>query len=148
MKRIIAFLFIGMTLIGLKEIKVDKFDFLNNFDSMIVICENKIDGIDNFVQNGNQYYYTFNANQKNILNEIEYEGVVFKFKNDFNLENFKNYVDFISQSNKELQGYEIYYGYYSGYNDFRFIDGKKINFQLAYHDSTWILGFPLIMTGF
>ena len=148
MKRIIAFLFIGMTLIGLKEIKVDKFDFLNNFDSMIVICENKIDGIDNFVQNGNQYYYTFNANQKNILNEIEYEGVVFKFKNDFNLENFKNYVDFISQSNKELQGYEIYYGYYNGYNDFRFIDGKKINFQLAYHDSTWILGFPLIMTGF
>mgnify|MGYP005768136237 FL=1 len=148
MRRIIVFLFVGISLIVLNEIKINEFDFLNDFDSMTIVCESKIDGIDSFVKNGNQYYYTFDSNQKNMLNKIEYEGVVFNFTQKFDLDCFINSVDYISQSNDELKGYEIYYGYYGDYKDYRYIDGKKINFQLAKHDSTWTLGFPLILTGF
>ena len=34
------------------------------------------------------------------------------------------------------------------FNDFRFVDGKKINLQIAKDENAVIIGFPLILTGF
>lgn len=43
---------------------------------------------------------------------------------------------------------KILYGYKNDFSDFRFIDGKKINVQIAWAENETIVGFPLIMTGF
>ena len=59
------------------------------------------------------------------------------------MENF----DYIYQGGS-AQDYLIYYGYYSNFKDYRYVDGKKINFQLAKTGEGWILGLPLIETGF
>ena len=42
----------------------------------------------------------------------------------------------------------IYYGYTSKYSDFRLINGKKINIQIAFTEYGVMLGLPLILTGF
>ena len=34
------------------------------------------------------------------------------------------------------------------FDDYIWVDGKKLNFQLVQKDDGWLLGMPMILTGF
>lgn len=152
MKRMIAFLFCTIILFLIIFAKSDNFEFINEYDKLIVISKN-LNISQDYQLNGDQYYYSFTKDEGNEFlekeaNNYEIDGYVFYFNNLFNINKFSKYVDFLLDKNTQIEGYEIYYGYYSGSEDFRYINNKKINFQLAHHNDEWILGFPAILTGF
>ena len=75
-------------------------------------------------------------------------GISFYFSNDKKFDDFNKKFGYTLTEDGCLDGYSIYRGFYEGYKDFRYIDGKKINVQIAFVEETWIVGFPLILTGF
>ena len=60
------------------------------------------------------------------------------------------YSDFNNPNNKYVNNLleKIDRNFINIYKEFEFIDGKKINVQLAKTDDNWVLGFPMILTGF
>ena len=76
------------------------------------------------------------------------EGLNFYFDKNTPFSFFEDNVDFIYKSDGKVNGYDIYYGYTVKYKDFLNINNKKVNFQLVNTQDEWIMGFPLILTGF
>jgi hypothetical protein len=56
-----------------------------------------------------------------------------------------NFTQFLTET---VSGYEILYGYTPLYPDSIYLEGKKINVQIAWRDESVVVGFPLILTGF
>ena len=73
-------------------------------------------------------------------------GFSLKIENDF--ENVQNLIDNIKILKRETNGgNEIYYGFMANLVNFCFIDGKKINLQIAINhaQNLTIIGSPLIL---
>lgn len=152
MKRLIVF-FISTTLVlSMKFLCNNDFSSFNNFERMTIVTKNEMEiESENISYSGNQIYYTLNHSQaeKYLENEKkqDIDGYVFYF-NDFDLDAFSKLIGGYMFCSEGVENYKIYYGYYKQYNDFRYVSGKKINFQLVKRDNDWVLGFPLILTGF
>lgn len=151
MKRMIAFLF-GLTILfSISFFKTDNFSIVNDFEKLVVVSKEPL-LYQNYQISGNQYYYTLsNIEGKKFLedkNDHDIEGYIFYFNNSFDFDNFSKDVEFLIEKNTQITNYDIYYGYYSKFDDYRYVNNKKINFQLVHNDEKWILGFPIILTGF
>lgn len=152
MKRVIVFICLIVFLIPLTTIK--KKDFLNiDYKKITFISSNPrliFDG--EVVKNGNDFYYIIDKkdeiNRIKNINLDDIKGVVLYISKTYDLNYFNNIFNYNLIQTRDVEGKKIYMGYYKGYNDFRLINGKKINFQLVENDDFWVLGFPLIMTGF
>ena len=152
MKKMIAFLLCGGLLLAGKNLPNRSFDLFENAEKMIVVSEKRIEQFDDEFISGNDYYYTFQAKEieKNfsILDEKDgIKGLNLYFNQEMPLSYFQNKLDFLGDETN-LGENKIYYGYYSYYKHFKWIDGKKINVQLVQTAEGWILGMPLILTGF
>ena len=152
MRRLIAFFMFVGALFGLKSIEVDDFSILENYEKMVMVSSVKYDDFDDYIKNGNDYYYSFKKEDANSLikslNKIDYSGLNFYFEKDTGFDYFCKIFNNSIKKASNNQEYNVFYGYYDGYNEFNMIDGKKINFQLVQTDTQWILGFPMILTGF
>ncbi len=102
------------------------------------------------VKNGNQFYYTFAGEKYGQMKSLfkKFDGVNFYYQSGTKEEELIKTHNISSYYFSEVEGMKILYGYKNDFSDFRFIDGKKINVQIAWAENETIVGFPLIMTGF
>ena len=149
MKRMIGFFIMIILLLLVGFIKEDNFSAFYSFSKMTLVTTEKLDSMTEPIISGNQYYYTFENTNENIklLEDNSFDCYIFYFDIELSANKLMKNFDYIYQGGS-TQDYLIYYGYYSNFKDYRYVDGKKINFQLAKTAEDWILGLPLIETGF
>ena len=152
MKRMIAFLLLVVGLLVFKGTQKDDFDCFEQVHAVLVVTDGEQENIDKLTKSGDDFYYLFEEERaKYIIKNLDVfdgvKGINLYFSLDKDFEYFKRRLDFLS-SKTQVEGREVYYGFFSGYEDFQFIEGKKINAQLAKTEEYWVLGFPLILTGF
>ena len=150
MKKMIGFFLIIALLIGASLLNGFSHEIISSYNKLVIVSSNYVEEYkDNAIESGGKYYYFFDAE-----NEFDYEkfgnieGLNFYFDKNTPFSFFENNVDFIYKSEGEINGYDIYYGYTVKYKDFLNINNKKVNFQLVNTHDEWIMGFPLILTGF
>lgn len=149
MKRMIGFFIMIILLMLVGFTKEDNFSAFYSFSKMTLVTTEKLDSKAEPIISGNQYYYTFENTNENIklLEDNSFDCYIFYFDLELNANKLMENFDYIYQGGS-AQDYLIYYGYCSNFKDYRYVDGKKINFQLAKTGEGWILGLPLIETGF
>lgn len=152
MKKLIAFFVIIVLLVSIKFFKTNDLFIFQDYSSMVIVTDKLYDNLNLQIQNGEHFYYNFNNNKEDHLkiksiNSDDIVSYVFYFNNNKRIEDFANIFDYIYQG-ESVEDYLIYYGYYANYNNFRYVSGKKVNFQLVKTAYSWILGFPLIVTGY
>lgn len=64
------------------------------------------------------------------------------------IDKFLSKMKFEQISTSRIENIDIYYGYTPYYQDCIFVDGKKVNMQVAVVDGSIIAGFPMILTGY
>ena len=150
MKKMIGFFLIIALLIGASLLNGFNHEIISSYNKLVIVSSNYVEEYkDNAIESGGKYYYFFDAE-----NEFDYEkfgnieGLNFYFDKNTPFSFFVYNVDFIYKSEGEINGYDIYYGYTVKYKDFLNINNKKVNFQLVITQDEWIMGFPLILTGF
>ena len=150
MKKMIAFLFLSAFLAGLNNFVIEDISKFDKFSKALIVSEEDVELQCEKVQNGQDFYYIF-ENEKDIVQMTEkfedVKGINLYFDKNISLTYFSNQINYFSKG-QDVEDMEVYYGYYPGYKDFRFVDGKKINVQLVKTADCWIMGFPLILTGF
>lgn len=104
------------------------------------------------VKNGNLNYYTYLQNEKGslkkCLEDFDSEGIVFYFPLEKGDKYFKQKLNYTFTDAKIISGRKVYSGFLRGFDKFVMIDAKKINVQIAKTDEFWVVGLPLILTGF
>lgn len=127
------------------------FKLFERYEKVILVTENNIMHETKIV-NGEKKYYTYLKNQEgraiDVLTDLSCEGLVFRFSESLDLEYFKNLFNFNLSDSKEIANLQVYSGYTSLFNRFIFENNKKINVQVAKTNSGWIVGLPVILTGF
>ncbi|MBQ8444461.1 MAG: hypothetical protein IJX25_03825 [Clostridia bacterium] len=150
MKRMIAFVFVIVLLISLVSIDNDSELKFSMAESGVLVTSKALEDKECFCS-GNEYYSSFEGDELiNLLEDInQYEnvkGVNLYFSNDVPLNYFQSQIDYLESETIENVG--LLLGYCKDYNDFVWTEGKKINVQLAKIENGWVLGFPMILTGF
>lgn len=142
MKNVIVFLLSVVILIGFAFLKEDSLSFYGA-SKVVLVTENCVS--DEYVKSGEDFYCTFYDDEWE-----EYEGesscVIFYFE-EFNMNDFFQKCDFV-YSCLDIDGEEVYEGFYKGYDKSVTVAGRKVNFQFAVKGDGGILGFPLIVVGF
>ena len=141
----IGFFVVIIILLSLSFTWQNNFDFLSCCDEILVVSNKHLDGQDYIIKNGQQYYYKFDSLDS--FNDKDYIAYNFYFNNTAYFNDIVKNFSFLYRGNS-IENYQIYYGYYDGYFDFRYIDGKKINVQVVVTDKQLIVGFPLVVTGY
>ncbi len=150
MKRMIAFLIVAIAVSISAFLCVD-LPHNEDYESVVVVSaqENLIDG--EVIKNGNDfYYYLSKKNAEKVIKTLDLDkvsGIVYYFSNK-SLDYFNKKLNYSLTSPSNVGDRTVYYGYDKSYYDFRLIDGKKMNVQLANDGERWILGYPMILTGF
>ena len=151
MKGMIAFvLFIAM-LIALSVVPNRQTAVFSNAELGIVVTSIPFQD-DNFICSGGDYYSIINKQDIGEIlqtqNKIEgFKGINLYFNETMSLQKLKKQVDFVSEKSL-INGQEIYMGYSKNFDDFVWIDGKKVNLQIASTQNGYVVGIPLILTGF
>lgn len=145
MKKMIGFFVVIVLLLSLVMTKQDDFNFLSNCSKILAVSDEKLADENYVLQNGNQYYYFYNDIDK--LKDKGFLAYNFYFDIETDLSQILDCFSFVYEG-EGVDDYKIYYGYYDGYRDFRYVDGKKINVQVVKNDHEIIVGFPLIVTGY
>ena len=144
----IAFFMASICAMVVKYFTVDDFSSLLDFEKLVVVSSEKLD--DNYVKNGEDFYIVLPSNEgRSVLENwenINAKGVNLYFK-EKTLNYFMERVENL-QKIDDINGQSCWQGYYGGFKDFRYINKKKINFQLVQTEECWIMGFPYILTGF
>lgn len=149
MKKMIAFFIATIFALAMKHFVQDDFSSLLDFDKMIVVSSEQLS--EEYILSGQDYYNIFTQEEGVSLmdtwEEVDEKGVNLYFSADKTLSYFEQRVENLTQTSN-VENYSCWQGYYFGYKDFRWINKKKINFQLVKTDEGWIMGFPQILTGF
>lgn len=101
------------------------------------------------ITSGGNYFITFPFIR---LNEAKakakvIQGYVYYFDDGLNSQQINELFDF-KASDIVIDGIRVITGYTSSYSDFRMIEGKRVNVQVAITSESTIVGYPLILTGF
>ncbi len=147
----IAFIFLSICLLGvmLSSISIPK---SYDYEKVVIVSaqKNLIDG--EVTVCGEDYFYTLSKNKVEnslqSLNSSNVKGIVYYFSKDKGLNYFKNDLSLTLTDKTYVCDRQVYYGYDKSYYQYRLIDGKKINFQLVCDGENWLLGYPMILTGF
>ena len=107
---------------------------------------------DNFIYSGGNYYSVINKQDIGKIlqaqNKIEgFKGLNLYFNETISLQKLKKQIDFLSEKSV-INGQEIYTGYSENFDNFVWIEGKKVNLQIASTQNGFVVGIPLILTGF
>ena len=157
MKKLIALIFLSLMFTGVKFYHSGDFDTLKGYDKVVIVCEKlkaeKIEniGFDQQIESGNDIYFIFKNKSFNDLKakfKNDFKGVNLYFNNSFSLKDFENMLNLTFSENYKIDSYQVYSSFYEGFLDFKIVNGKKINVQLVKTQQNWVLGFPLIITGF
>ena len=104
------------------------------------------------VENGDLHYYTFDSSSIdasfNFLSNYTVEGIVLYFTNKTGIEYFQQKLNYNLSQSRKVGDVDTYYGYLKEFNNFVINQNKKVNVQLAKTNNGWVMGLPLILTGF
>ena len=100
------------------------------------------------VANGDNLILTVNARLANYMFSklSNFKGYVFKFKSNF--DEFKKAVKFKYFKDNSFLNQNHYYAFSSQFDNFVFIDGKKVNMHIVEKEDVLIVGFPIILTSY
>lgn len=148
MKRIVAFIVITLlgfgVIIGLKGNEI-------NFDGLDKVCfvtDLSYANEENAVVSGNDVYITVSADKAKEIKLNNIKGYVLYFNKTSDKKALLNYFFDYSSDEYFVGNTMIMNGYTSKYSDFRYVDGKKYNAQVAFTEDYIIVGLPMILTGF
>ena len=150
MKKMIGFFLIIALLIGASVLNGVNNEIISSYNKIAIVSSNYVEDYkDSAIESGGKYFYFFD--NESLIDYEKFgniEGLNFYFDKNTPFSFFEDNVDFIYKSDGKVNGYDIYYGYTVKYKDFLNINNKKVNFQLVKTQNEWIMGFPLILTGF
>lgn len=152
MKKVIAFLLCAAFVFFVKDFSGNNLSKFDNATKLIVVCDDMLEEYENSFQSGSDFYYTFEGDEmKGVLEKLDdiegLKGLNLYFPPETKLAYFQGKLDYLSDKSL-LDETEIYYGYYRHFDDFEWLNGKKINVQLALTSEGWVMGLPMILTGF
>ena len=152
MKRMIAFFMCALAMFLLKGGQVNNLSVFDRVEKVVFVLSEKNENFTDVLQNGNDFYYTFDKIEAmNLLSSLDemngLKGVNLYFSKELSLSYFQERLDFLGER-KECEEMDVYYGFYRHYKKFELVDGKKVNVQLVFTGDQWIMGLPLILTGF
>lgn len=100
------------------------------------------------IKNGQKYYnYCKYDEVKDLLQHNQCDALQLSFDKR-NEKEIKKQCKFQEISRQKLGDIEILYGYTPFWHDCKYVDGKKVNMQIAIYDAKVIAGFPLLLTGY
>ena len=148
----IAFFILVVSLLFTNYSSKNNFKTFKEAESVLIVTSQKVEGVDLLVENGEEFYYLFEGEKtQKIFEKLDLfegmKGVNLYFSGDLTLSYFQKKLDYITDKS-QVEGSDVYYGYFKGYTGYKLIEGKKINTQLAKVEDGWVLGFPIILTGF
>lgn len=148
----IAFFMCALAMFLLKGGQVNNLSVFDRVEKVVLVLSEKNENFTDALQNGNDFYYTFDKMEAmNILPSLDemkcLKGVNLYFSKELSLSYFQERLDFLGER-KECVEMDVYYGFYRHYKKFELVDGKKVNVQLVFTGEQWIMGLPIILTGF
>ncbi len=148
MKRIVAFFVIALVGFGVVfGTKGDEFDF-QGLEKVCFVTDLTHAEDENAVINGNDVYITVSAGKVKEIKLDKVKGYVLYFDKNCDESMLVNrFLDYSSDF-YYVGSTRIVNGYNAKYHDYRFVEGKKYNVQIAFTDESILVGFPMILTGF
>ena len=152
MKRLIAFILIIIASFLLLLTKNNNKVFDYDYEKVIIVTKNEklLDDCEKMV-NGNNIYFLVRRDQGDKIKNLDFSyvsGIVLYLNKDIKFDYFNRHFNFTLFGGKTIENRQVFYGYDKNYGDYRIIKNKKVNVQLAKTENEWILGYPLIITGF
>ncbi len=80
------------------------------------------------------------------LGSSNVKGYVFKIESSF--ESLKQKLDFKYFKDSSNQNQKHYYAFSNSFDNFVFVDGKKVNMHIVEKDNLLVVGFPIILTSY
>ena len=121
---------------------------LPEIDYVCFVSEEEIDGAYDKVFSGNKIFsYCTLEEAKKVYLSQKIDAVELFFEK-FDLKTIEKKLDLQVVSIEEFEGLKVILGYTPCYKDCVYVDGKKVNVQLAVYDDKMIAGFPMILTGY
>ncbi len=149
MKRIIAFIFIFLVIAIIPLLAPRGYDYAG-LNAITFVTSKDIDD-ENYIsiKSGNDYFIKVDKTRAlELAKKLDIKGYNLHFDRSSDVEALKaHFIDYCMPK-FEVNGIEILEGYTKSYCDFRIVEGKKINVQMAILKNEIIIGFPLILTGF
>ena len=149
MKRLLIFLLVIMVVVIIFYNKEENlFNYKNITNICVISKQEEPYNNEEVIKNGEQYLHIINKQDvKNINDYDDIEGIVLYIE-DTDIKNIISHYDIDCYKGSSVEGYEIYYGYTPKYSTFNYVQGRKINAQIAMKGQYCIIGFPMILTGF
>lgn len=150
MKRIVAFIILALCGFGI-IVGSNKGEYC--FDGLEKVCfvtnDLSLSSAENAVISGNYVYITVNPDEaKEVYNNLkDIKGYVLYFNKDCRERLIGNLLDYHS-TEYYVGDTCVINGYSTDYVDYRLVDGKKYNVQMAFTEENIIVGYPMILTGF
>lgn len=158
MKKIIVFcLLFLIAMFGLKfsriENKSSVIEIFGEYETVAIVTDENVEIEERkCVKNGKQRIYTYDKSEESLLQEHmignELEGIVLHFSLEIDFSYFQQLFKGNLTRASQIENISVYYGYVSSYPKSVIHKGKFVNAQLAKTDNGWVLGFPVILTGF
>lgn len=147
MKKMIVFFIICILLIGVSFF-TNLGTSLDSAKCAAFVINEKIEGYES-IQNGNDSIIKVYSNIQDFYTKYKknIKGFNLYFET-FDLTLFAKNLNAQIYRSHNVEGMEMYYGYTNMYGEWKNVNGKKVNIQIAIKDNETIVGFPLILTGF
>lgn len=150
MKRVVFFIVIIAVIVAPMFASKQKFDY-QGVEKVAVVSTQALQ-LENagIIQNGGQNIYSLSVEdylrQKDLIKD--YDGIVLFYPQDTSFDKLKNCWQISWHYQSEVEGMQIVYAFSPLVEDFLFLNGKKVNLQIAWSQSGVMVGLPLILTGF
>lgn len=150
MKRVVFFIVIIAVIVAPMFASKQKFDY-QGVEKVAVVSTQALQ-LENagIIQNGGQNIYSLSIEdylrQKDLIKN--YDGIVLFYPQDTSFDKLKNCWQISWHYQSEVEGMQIVYAFSLLVEDFLFLNGKKVNLQIAWSQSGVMVGLPLILTGF
>ncbi len=151
MKKLIIFLFIIALVTGSLTFadKTTQIFDVSGVEEVCFVSDDEFDGEFEHVSCGDKIfnYCTFEEAKKNLALVKQSDSVQF-YTDESEIDSILKKIHFEKLSSEEVEGIQISYGYSPSYKKFVYVDGKKVNVQVAKTADGVIVGFPIILTGY
>ena len=146
MKNLIVF-FLIVSLFAILYFQSPSLPFEEASNACFVV-DKEIEGFDQ-IKNGNEYLTQVYEDFENFYNLYteNIKGFNLYFKS-LDINQFAKKINGQIYQSQSVENIEMYYGYTAMFKDFRYLQGRKVNVQIAVKENEVIVGFPLILTGF
>lgn len=154
MKRIIAFLILAALGCALTFAGEDSFFIQQGLERVTFVskqlCEFEEDAEVKIIQSGNHFYISTSPENAQRVGEklSQVSGYVLYYDKTIDKEELLSALLDFRGEESIVEGTKVVTGYTSHFKDFRVLNGKKVNVQIAFTEDNIVVGFPLILTGF